>query len=116
MRKILVLLSLVISVSICATINFKANTKAKIIATNGPIEDEFVKKVNALRFDNVEGTYEKGSLEIYKKRNMSGGYYVWYSMREYPVVKNTLKTYKNVNVSSYKYFADCYWHRYFFNL
>lgn len=116
MKKILVLLSLVISVSICATVNFKANTKAEIIATNGPTEDEFVKTVNALCIDNVEGTYEKESRAIYKKRNTCGGYYVWYNMREYPVVKNTLKTYKNVNVSSYKYYADCYWHRYFFNL
>ncbi len=116
MKKILVLLSLAICVSICVTTDLKADAKSEAIATNGPTEDEFVKKVNALCIDNTEGTYERETREIYKKKNTCGGYYVWYNMREYPVQKNTLKTYKNVNVSSYKYYADCYWHRYFFNL
>ncbi|MBP5381358.1 MAG: hypothetical protein J6Y39_06500 [Bacteroidaceae bacterium] len=114
MKKIFVLLSLAICVSVYASINLKPDTKTETIATNSPFDgDEFVAKVNGLYvFD--DGTYEKYPHQIYKNKRV--GYYVWINLEECPVCKNSLKTYKNVNVSSYKYYVARYGSRYFFNL
>jgi hypothetical protein len=113
MKKILILLSLTFCVCIYASKDLKVCQEAEAIAINGPLEDEFVKKVNALCVEN-DGKYYKYEREIYKKKN--GNYYLYENFREYTLVKNTLKTYKGMNVSSYKYYTDCYYHRYFFNL
>lgn len=114
MKKILFLLSLAICVSIYASTNLKQNTKAETIAVNGPLDgDKFVAKVKALCIYD-DGKYETETREIYKKKN--GSNYVYVNFEDYLVRKNTFKTYKKVNVSSYKYYAECPGFTYFFDL
>ena len=92
----------------------KQDTKAETMTTSTNLV--YVKDIKCLEIDNVEGTYKMATRPLWKEENTCGVYYIGFNMDYKPVRANKNKTYKGVNVSSYKYYADCYWYTYFFNL
>jgi hypothetical protein len=116
MKKFLLFIALVLSVGIYAAAEMNTNTER--IATNN-MEEEVEsagKSVRCLVVFKVEDKAPDYFTWDLWKSTKSSNLYLGSYLHHYIVRRNQLKTYRGVNVSSYKYYAENYWERYYFNL
>ena len=119
MKKILFFLGMVISISIWATTEVRTSTDVNVITDNRG-DENYVKVFSRVECKLIpkgeSGHIGTSYCDVYKRKNMSGGYYLEYYWNYYtPIYKNTSSTYKGVNVSSYKYYAETKDYMYFFS-
>lgn len=117
MKKFLLFIALVLSVGIYAAAEIRKNMDAIVITENNAAEDyvKVASRVQCLVIPKGEGNVSTSFCDVYKKKNMSGAYYLeWYWNFYIPVYRNESSTYKGVNVSSYKYCAETKNDKYFF--
>ena len=116
MKKLLLLLSLVISVSIYAAVELKSATNNSIFTTNNAGEDyKYIKHDKGLAINIKDGSTHSCDYNLYEGANTCYAYYIIVSGNVYlPAHKNEQSTYKNVDVSSFNYYAQKGDYRYFF--
>ena len=111
-------IGIVFSVSIYATTEVRTSTDVNVITENrgDEIYVKVVSRVECKVIPKGDGYIGTSYCDVYKRKNMSGGYYLeWYWNYYTPIYKNTTSTYKGVNVSSYKYYAETNNDMYFFS-
>lgn len=118
MKKIFLILSVIVPISIYTIVELKASPKTCIITTNDVYDNyEKIKQVQCLEIEKDNSKTTGGYYNLYKGKNQCKGYYleIGFTLLR-PVYKNTSTTYKGVNVSSYKYYAENDYYRFYFSL
>ena len=119
MKKLLLLLmAVVVSVSVYPVVELRTSTKANE-AIEISAEENYVKvisRIECMEISKEDGRITSGIYDVYKRKNMSGGFYLETGFLQYsPIYKNTTSTYKGVKVSSYKYYAETKYNKIFFS-
>lgn len=118
MKKLLLLLSVIVSISIYTISELNASSKTCITTFNGVSENyEKIKQVQCLEIQKDNSKATTGYYNLYKGKNQCKGYYLESGFQIFrPVYKNTSSLYKGVKVSSYSYYAEDNYYRYYFSL
>jgi len=111
-------MAVVVSASVYATVELRTSTKANEVIEISA-EEDYVKvfsRIKCMEISKDDGLTTAGWYDVYKRKNMSGGFYLETGFLQYtPIYKNTTSSYKGVNVSSYKYYAETKSYKIFFS-
>lgn len=115
MKKFLLFIALVLSVGVYASVEIKENAKPENVSMTSNAGDyEFVCNLSCKCINIDTGKVSTVGGTLYKGVNTCGVYYLVVAGRKYNVYKNTLSTYKGVDVSDYNSYAQGDGWRYFF--